>query len=197
MLRKWREARPMRAASPRGRAAPGDGRAVVAAAAARLDIPEANLVQLAHRWWHGASLPAARLDRVFGAYMSAGHVPPWLRHYAREVLRSKLGDPDSRQRLGLEHAQAVPARARHGWLVIPSTVALMIAIVALCIGGGPSQPAAEVAPGPAAPLSCTAGGPGLAAVETLGYAFAGRRRPACPPAFPGAAAGRATSREDG
>ena len=197
MLRKWRKARPIGAATPGGRAAPGDGRALVAAAAARLDIPEANLVQLAHRWWHGASLPAGRLDRVFAGYMFAGHVPPWLRHYAREVLRSKLGDPDSRHRLGLEHAQAVPAKARHGWLVIPGTIVVMMAIVALCVGPGLGQQAADADPGPEAPLSCTAGGPGLAAVETLGYAFAGRRPPACPPAFPGADAGRVTSREAG
>ncbi len=197
MLRHWRKARPLGAATHRCHALPVEGRAIVAAAAARLDIPEVELVQLAHRLWHGASLPAGRLDRIFADYMFVGEVPPWLRHYAREVLRSELGDPDSLHRLGLGHARPVPAKARHGWLVIPGTIGVAIAIVALCIGQGPYQQAADAAPEPAASLSCTGGGPGLAAFETLAYAFAGRRPPACPDAFPDGGAERSASPDPG
>ena len=198
MLKTGRNNRPLKTSTPDGHAAvPVDGQAVVAAAAARLDIPEVEVVQLAYRWWHGATLPPRRLDQVFARYMFNGQAPPWLRHYAREVLRCEPGDQDSRRRLGLEESASGVARARHGWLVIPSTIAAMMAIVALCIGAAHSQPATDATSGQPAPLSCTAGGPGLATIEALAYAFAGRRPPPCPTASPGEDDGRSASRGPG
>ena len=56
-------------------------------AAAVLDIKEHDRFALAHGWWFGRRLDRERLERVFAAYMFAGVVPPWARHYARANLR--------------------------------------------------------------------------------------------------------------
>jgi len=64
----------------------------VARAANCLQVGEFQLLQLAYREWHGEDLPTEQVDRLFQDYMINGVVPPWARHYARQILR--LSDRD-------------------------------------------------------------------------------------------------------
>ncbi len=61
--------------------------AAAALEVAGFEVREFDLFALAHRWWFGRRLDRQALERVFAAYMFAGAVPPWARHYAREILR--------------------------------------------------------------------------------------------------------------
>ena len=64
---------------------PPDVRDVVAAAYA-LRISEFDLFRLAYRRWHGREAAEKGLERVFVAYMFRCAVPPWVRHFCRQVL---------------------------------------------------------------------------------------------------------------
>jgi hypothetical protein len=74
-------------------------RRVVGDAANILQVGEFQLLQLAYRDWHGDDMPVQMVDRLFDNYMINGVVPPWGRHYAREILRQdSLGRLDGQQR---------------------------------------------------------------------------------------------------
>ncbi len=146
-------------------------------AAALLEVQEFDLFARAHRWWFGRPLDRERLERVFAAYMFAGVVPPWARHYAREVLRELGSDAPDLARFGFERPR--PRAPRHGRLIVAAAVVVFALLIALMLGTG-----ADPRRGPAAPrselaLSCQGGGPGLAFFESLAYALLGRAPPAC------------------
>ncbi len=148
-------------------------------AAAALEVKEFDLFALAHRWWFGRGADPPVLERVFAAYMFAGAVPPWARHYAREVLRElRSGAPDL-ARLGLERPRASarpPRQARH---ILAAAFVVFVILCALVLETvfGPERGA--TAPRGEAALSCQGGGPGLAFFEGLAYALSGRAPPAC------------------
>lgn len=148
-------------------------------AAAALDIKEFDLFALAHRWWFGRPLDRQALERVFAAYMFAGAVPPWARHYAREVLRELGSAAPDLTRLGLRRPRAAaqpPRQARHILAAACVVFAMLYALVPAAVSdseGWTTSPRAAVA------LSCQGGGPGLKFFEDLAYAFSGRTPPAC------------------
>jgi hypothetical protein len=150
------------------------GAGPVPEAAAALDVREFDLFALAHRWWFGRGLDRQALERVFAAYMFAGAVPPWARHYAREVLRELGSSAPDLTRLGLRRPResaCPPRQARH---ILAAAGVVFVMLYALV-------PAAVVEPEgwATAPLSCQGGGPGLKFFEDLAYAFSGRAPPAC------------------
>ncbi len=114
--------------------------------------------------------------------MFAGAVPPWARHYAREVLRELGSAAPDLPRLGLQRLRAQgrlprpPRQARH-ILAAACVVFAMLYALALETAADPERwataPRGEVA------LSCQGGGPGLKFFEDLAYAFSGRAPPAC------------------
>ncbi len=119
------------------------------------------------------------LERVFAADMFAGAVPPWARHYAREILRERGSATPDLMRLGLQRPRATarpPHQARH-FLAAACVVFAMLYALVLETAADPERwataPRGEVA------LSCQGGGPGLAFFEGLAYAFSGRAPPAC------------------
>ena len=157
----------------------GDPADQVTAAAGRLEISERDLFLLAYRRWFGREPDAAVLERSFAACMFRGEVPPWVRHYARDVLAAPRIGPAEARRLGLDRLPEPPPVPRHGRLVVAATGAAFLALFVLLLGTGYD-------PRTSAPMtsdlwrpSCAGGGPGLALVEELAYAFAGKTPPQC------------------
>jgi hypothetical protein len=148
-------------------------------AAALLEVKEFDLFALAHRWWFGRRLERERLERVFANYMFGGGVPPWARHYAREILRELGSGAPNLARLGLERPRAQARPPRHGRLIVAATLVMFALFYALLLesvadpGRWAATPRAEAA------LSCQGGGPGLATFESLAYALSGRAPPGC------------------
>lgn len=64
---------------------PEDAQGVVDAAWA-LRISEFDLFRLAYRRWHHREADEKALEDVFVRYMFEQRVPPWVRHFCREVL---------------------------------------------------------------------------------------------------------------
>ncbi len=163
------------------------GTGPVPEAAAALDIAgfevgEFDLFARAHRWWFGRSLDRQALERVFAAYMFAGAVPPWARHYAREVLRELGSAAPDLTRLGLRRASPRPPRqARHILAAACVVFAMLYALVPAAVADRQGWDPEGRAPAPraAVALSCQGGGPGLKFFEGLAYAFSGRAPPAC------------------
>jgi len=108
-------------------------RAVIVSAANLLQIGEFQLLQLAYRKWHGRDLPEAMMDRLFATYMLHSQIPPWARHYARNILaqadQGRIDDRDpAYHRYDNEYHNSVPGgRVRFG---------LAVMAVILVVGGG-------------------------------------------------------------
>ncbi len=148
-------------------------------AAARLEVQEFDLFARAHRWWFGRPLDGKRLDRVFAAYMFAGVVPPWARHYAREVLRELGSDAPDLARLGFERPRRSPRPPRHGRRIVAATAVILALLFALILGTVANPDRRPEASHSERALSCQGGGSGLAFFESLAYALSGRAPPPC------------------
>jgi len=148
---------------------------VIAEASARLDLGEFDLFGQAYRWWFGRAPAAEQLEQAFAAYMFHGTVPPWARHYAREVLCADLADATTRARLGLDRLPTPPPR--HGKAIVTATFAAFLVLFTVILNT--TYDPGTSAPIPTRPLSCAGGGSGLVFLENLAYAFAGRERPPC------------------
>ncbi len=148
-------------------------------AAALLEVKEFDLFARAHRWWFGRRLDRERLERVFAAYMFRGVVPPWARHYAREILRELASAAPDLARLGFEWPRERPRPPPLGQRIVAAAVVVVALIIALMLGTGADPRREPAAPRPEAALSCQGGSPGLAFFESLAYALSGR----APPAF--------------
>ncbi len=158
---------------------PREAERLVAEAAGRLEVGEAEIFRLAHCRWFGREPVAPTLDQLFAAYMFHDEVPAWVRHYAREVVDlATIGAAEAR-RLELWRLPAPPERPRHGGLVVAGTGAVFLVLFVLLLGTpyhpGTSEPVAPSSPR----MSCAGGGPGLAFFEDLAYALAGKPPPEC------------------
>ncbi len=70
-------------------------RLIVISAANQLQVGEFQLLQLAYRAWHHRDLPEDQVAKLFTSYMLEHKVPPWARHYARQILeRFERGEID-------------------------------------------------------------------------------------------------------
>ncbi len=155
------------------------GTGPVPEAAAALDVGEFDLFALAHRWWFGRGLDRHALERVFAAYMFAGAVPPWARHYAREVLRELGSSAPDLLRLGLRRPRksaCPPRQARH---ILAAAGVVFVMLYALVPAAVSDPDGWATSPRAVTPLSCQGGGSGLKFFEDLAYAFSGRAPPAC------------------
>lgn len=147
--------------------------------AALLEVKEFDLFARAHRWWFGRCLDRERLERVFAAYMFGGVVPPWARHYAREVLRELGSDAPDLARFGFERPRESPRPPPLGRRIVAAAVVVVALIVALMLGTGADRDREPATPRSELALSCQGGGPGLTFFDSLADALSGRDPPAC------------------
>ncbi len=153
--------------------------AVAALEVAGFEVGEFDLFALAHRWWFGRGADARVLERVFAAYMFAGVVPPWARHYARELLRELRSAAPDLTRFGLQPARARGRQPRHSRFIVAATVVVFGLYFALTLETAADRERWATAQRGEVALSCQGGGPGLAFFESLAYALLGRAPPAC------------------
>ena len=164
----------------RGESGAADGAGLILDTANRLQIKEFDLFDLAHRWWFGRRARPEALERVFVAYMFARAVPPWVRHFAREILRELARECADLARFGLEAKppESPPAAGAERLVMVATFAACTLLYVVLLghyavpdYGGAPPQ--GETA------WSCADGGPGLEFFESLAFAISGKDPPDC------------------
>jgi len=151
----------------------------VTAAAGRLEISERDLFFLAYWRWFGHEPEPAALERTFAAYMFRDELPPWVRHYARGVLAPRSIDRAEARDLCLDRLPGPPPAPRHGRLVVAATGAAFLAFFVLLLGTSYDSRSSAPLNSDVWRPSCAGGGPGLALVEELAYAFAGKTPPQC------------------
>jgi hypothetical protein len=124
-------------------------RTLVARAANILQIGEFQLIQLAYHQWHGEDLPKALSDRIFDAYMVHNQVPPWARHYAREILaQDERGEVDADDpayhRYDHNYVTHVPKGVRH--FTIASMVLAFMLVGGILVGHMAGSNATSILP---------------------------------------------------
>lgn len=99
-------------------------------AAAMLDITEYELFRLAHRRWHGERTVDDVIEPFFVAYMFDDAVPPWVRDYARMVVRLEDQGELDRVSLGIadlpRSQQMVSRGMRYGVALVAVMAALFV-----------------------------------------------------------------------
>ncbi len=105
----------------------------IAQAANLLQIGEFQLLQLAYFSWHGQEMSEEESNVTFQTYMIGALVPPWARHYARQIIaraeRGDLEDSDPKfHRYDSEYFTAVPLGARR--------LAVAVTCLVVVVGGG-------------------------------------------------------------
>lgn len=108
-------------------------RRIIADAANILQVGEFQLLQLAYRDWFCEDLPEDQADGLFQSYMIHGVVPPWARHYGRNILRKEqAGRLDYNQRryhrYDCDYAVRMHLDAR--------SICFALGFAAMMVGGG-------------------------------------------------------------
>lgn len=132
-----------------------------------LDVTEFELFRLAYRRWFNAEALSERLERVFAHYMFHHEAPPYVRQFAREVLRRERDGVLRAADFGVQPAPHTPPDKR-GPLLAWGMLALTVAYIAVLI-------ATPVRSNPAS-VMC-AGSPGLSYTHTVAAMFTGKPDP--------------------
>jgi hypothetical protein len=146
---------------------------LVMEAAGLLHIREFDLFRLAWRRWSGNAPNEKALERYFVAYMFRQTLPPWVRHFCREVLAQEAAGHLDPTAFGVQCAARREAPESIGHLFLGVTLAVLLLIypvMAEMVGNSRTS----------ASLACGAG-PGMQVFVELAHALAGRPAPACPP----------------
>ena len=107
---------------------------LLAEASNRLDVGEFQLFQLSYEAWHGSELPSQQLEAVFFDYLMKDKVPPWARHYARNIIEMyDAGSLDYRDPLYHRYdARSMRAESRpSGILKITAVILVFVAFIGL------------------------------------------------------------------
>ena len=119
-----------------------DARAVIKAAEA-LSLSEFDLFRFAHNRWVGHDASEKAIEASFTAYMFHEQVPPWVRHFCRDVLtRQSLNRLDAAE-LGADQYRKrnkVPKVSRL-FLVIAAILMLIVYVSILTTPLGPDDKA--------------------------------------------------------
>lgn len=149
----------------------GDDTRRVMDAARALDIKEFDLFRLAWRHWHGDDGRPETIERAFGRYMMHGRVPPWVRQFARDVMRLKGNGTLDPLKFGVALVwRQPPPPPRHARLIVAAFALIACGFVALLI----STPNDSVnRPGP----GCANAGTGGNYAGRVARLFTGRADP--------------------
>jgi len=146
---------------------------LVMEAAGLLHIREFDLFRLAWRRWSGNAPNEKALERHFVGYMFRQTLPPWVRHFCREVLAQEAADRLDPAAFGVQRTARREAPVRVGHLFLGVTLAVLLLLYpVLAQMAGKSRTSES--------LACEAG-PGMQVFAELAHALAGRPAPACPP----------------
>ena len=115
---------------------PPDVQAVLDAAWA-LRVGEFDLFRLAYRRWFGRSEEEKDLERIFVRYMFHQRVPPWVRHFCRQVLDEAAAGTLERQRFGAEAVRRREALVSfpRSWIGLSMAFALLAYLAILALAG--------------------------------------------------------------
>ncbi len=143
-------------------------------AARVLDIKEFDLFQLAWRHWNTSAPGEKMLERAFGQYMLYHRVPPWVRQFARDVLRLEGNGTLNPSKFGVSLVRKPPAAPPpHARLTVAGVAALACLFVVLLI----ATPNADNSTGR---FGCTAPGQaagGMRYTEIVAQLFTGKADP--------------------
>ena len=144
-----------------------DTRAVTLAADA-LSLSEFNFFRLAHNRWFGHDATDKAIEAAFAAYMFHEQVPPWVRHFCRDVLTRQSLDRLDAAELGADQYRPRDKVPRVGRLFLAVAAVLML-IVYLSILFTPLGPDDTACPNSV----------GNRFMEQWAYLIQGKPLPAC------------------
>ncbi len=139
--------------------------------AALLGVREFDLFGLAWRRWSGTAADKRALETSFVGYMFHQRVPPWVRHFCREVLARQADGTFDPRAFGVEGGIRRAYPVRLDLLYVAGTVAVAFIIYVIVFRFG-IEPVSSQA------LACE-GGAGLRFFVGLAHALAARQSPDC------------------
>lgn len=148
---------------------PADVRMVVDAAN-HLRISEFDLFRLAWERWTGETADEERLEPIFAAYMFRHVVPPWTRHFAREVMACADAGTLDRANFGADRVrrrEPLPQSKAPVWVTAAIFGMFFMLIVSM-----------KYDPQTSAPLACETG-PGMRTISQVAYTLSGQPMPDC------------------
>lgn len=148
---------------------PADVRLVLDAAN-HLRISEFDLFRLAWERWTGEAADEERLEPIFAAYMFRHVVPPWARHFAREVMACADAGTLERADFGadrMRRREPLPQSKAPVWV----TAAIFGAFFMLILS-------TNYDPQTSAPIACETG-PGMRTISQIAYTLSGQPMPDC------------------
>ena len=121
---------------------------LVAEAANRLAVGEFQFFQLAYYSWNGQDAEPKAMEREFLLYMLHDKVPPWVRQYARQIIRQDDEgqlDPGLASYHRFDRGTSSPDAnyTKGGWLKVIATLLAALGLIYLMLVGwniDPSQP---------------------------------------------------------
>ncbi len=140
-------------------------------AAALLGVREYDLFGLAWRRWSGRAADEWALETSFVAYMFHQRVPPWVRHFCRDVLARQAEGTFDPRAFGVERGVRRAYPLRLDLLYVAGTVAVAFIIYVILFHFG-------IEPESSRALACE-GGSGLRFFVGLAHALAARQPPDC------------------
>ena len=107
---------------------------LAAEAANRLDVGEFQLFQLAYRAWYGVEADPKVLEQEFLEYMLHDQVPPWVRQFARNIIKSDDSgrlDPEAEEFHQYDRDRPLNSRTWSGYYKVAFVILLTAGFMAL------------------------------------------------------------------
>lgn len=111
---------------------------LMAEAANRLDVGEFQFFQLAYYSWFGTELHPKMMERAFLEYMLHDKVPPWARHFARQIIQMDENgrlDPNDASYHRYDPSSPAGAFSRRGVITVIAFLLFVFAFMYLNLTG--------------------------------------------------------------
>ena len=144
-------------------------------ASAHLRISEFDLFRLAWERWTGRDVDEQHLEQLFAKYMFQQSVPPWARHFAREVMTCVEAGQLDRSAFGADRMRRREPFSTPGHAPNPAPVwvtAGIFGVFFMLILNTSYDPQTS------APIACETG-PGMRTISQIAYALSGNPIPNC------------------